>query len=94
MGSDTEDCGGPRAVGSYRCPWLFVFDFTDETLLAPVAPSAPPPPDGCSWPADGECDVPRYCPAGTDTCDCLGQNCPCDSPSFTSSPWSHILQFY
>ena len=68
VGTD-EDCPS-RPVEASTCPYLFVFDFTDETLLAP------PPPELCQYSVDGECDADgAVCPEGSDTCDCLGTHC-------------------
>ena len=74
VGSDSADCG-EREEAVSQCPFLFVFDFTDESVQAGPAP-APPVQDDCRWAADGECDSPRYCPANSDLCDCSGINCP------------------
>ena len=58
VGSDSEDCGIHHEAES-QCPFLFVFDFTDETIEQPSGSTATTAPDECPWPADGECDVPR-----------------------------------
>lgn len=44
--------------------------FTDYALTRIVATGISSVTLGCSWEGDGECDVPNYCPAGTDTVDC------------------------
>jgi hypothetical protein len=67
VGTD-EDCP-TREVEQSTCPYLFVFDFTDEVL------EPPPPPELCEWSDDGECDAGRACPAGSDSCDCLVTHC-------------------
>ena len=78
VGTD-DDCPS-RPVEAEPCDYYFVFDFTDETL-APLS-EEPGYEDECSWPADGECDSQPdadgnvYCPTGSDSCDCLGTNCP------------------
>ncbi len=67
VGTD-EDCTTHEAEQS-TCPYLFVFDFTDEVL------EPPPPPELCEWSNDEECDAGRACPAGSDSCDCVGTHC-------------------
>jgi len=54
-------CGASCASGSAPSP----------PAPSPPAPS-PPAPSSCPYENDGECDVPSYCPAGTDTADCAG----------------------
>ena len=55
-----------------------------EYVVANCPPPPPEPPrasvgnDICQWSEDGACDVPQYCPAGSDVIDC--------APSTTSAP--------
>jgi hypothetical protein len=58
---------------------------TPEPTVAPTtAPTAP----FCYWEADGVCDVPTYCPAGSDKADCSPPFCQyegdgvCDVPTY------------
>ena len=50
--------------------------FTDYALTRIVAAGISSVPRTCSWEEDGECDVPDYCPEGTDTSDCNSVDTP------------------
>jgi hypothetical protein len=98
VGTEAQDCPA-RAVEADTCPFLFVFDFTDATLAPPPPPppdGPPPPPEACDYPNDGACDSQPdasgnvYCPADSDSCDCLGTHCPAPSPPPFSIPAANV----